>query len=106
VICITGVTARDTYYTVAPDGCTRLHVEVHTGEREHAVARAVRLVGQGPAAQVAAANAAWHLRKGRRVTVYGAGLDLLHGHLVVVGCDRVTPDDAIARHHLEQGATA
>lgn len=98
---ITGITSRDTIFTVAPDGRTRLHVEVHTGEAEHAVARAVLMVGTGHAAQAAAANAAFHMRHGKRVTVYGAGLDTLNGKLVVVGCDRITPDDVLARQHLE-----
>jgi len=99
---ITGVTARDTRCIVAPDGRARLVVEVHTGEADHATARAVLLIGQGYAAQLAASNAAWHMRRGRRVTVYGTGLTVDHGHLIVHGCDRVTPDDAMAAQHLEK----
>lgn len=101
---IAGLTARDAMYTVAPepDGRVRLVVEVHTGDAHHATARACLLIGQGHAAQVAASNAAFHLRKGRRVTVYGSGLDHLNGRLIVIGCNCIQPDDEIARQHIER----
>lgn len=99
---ISGITARNTVYTVAPaDGRTRLVVHVHTGEADHAIACAVLLVGIGHAAQAAAANAAHHMRKGQRITVYGDGLALEHGHLVVRGCNSIRPDNVVALRHLE-----
>ena len=103
---ITGITARDTHYTVAPDGRTRLHVEVHTGETHHAIARAVMLVGTGAAAQIAAANAAHHLRRGRRVTLYGGGLEVLNGRLIVTSDVRIQPDDAVANRHITEAHPA
>ena len=96
-VTITGTAARPAWYSVAPcDGRARLHVDVNTGDARHTIARAVWLVGQGPAAQIAASNAAHHLRSGRRVTVYGAGLALDGGHLVVCGCTGIQQHDATA----------
>ena len=105
---ITGITARNAWFTVGTDGRARLHVDVHTGSEPDAIARAVLLVGQGPAAQIVASTKAHHLRKGQRVIVYGAGLAIADNreHLVVCGCTDIQHDSVRTTQHLEQGASA
>lgn len=94
---ITGLVARPAVYTVAPgDGRVRLVVDVHMGDAHHAVARIVRCMGQGFAAQYAAATAARQLREGQRVQVHADGLDFLNGRLIVVGCSCIHADGEAA----------
>lgn len=63
---------------VQPDGTAWVQVEFNQRGSQLAV-RASRRIGQGPAAQIAASNAAHHLRAGARVTVHAARFDIVLG---------------------------
>lgn len=91
--------------TAGADGhCRALIVaEVVTAEGDLPLCVHYWVPGAGYATELAAKNAARALRKGRRVTVYAAGLRPAAGGLGLrdVDCIRAD-DDTQARHYLER----
>lgn len=78
-ITITGRAVRNAEARIEPGSgpnCPRAWVEVmlKTDAASRVTFRAARLVGQGPAAHIAACSMAHHIRAGCLVTVTGAGV--------------------------------
>lgn len=89
---ITGILARQARSATGIDGSAWLDVELAQAELHAARLVARRCYGTGPAAQLAASNAARHLRSGTTVTVHAQTLDVrLHPtpHVVLWGVDLI-----------------
>lgn len=83
---IAGSLVHDARSYVQPDGVAWLQVEFAMRGSPLSV-RASRRLGQGPAAQIAAGNAAHHLRRGATVIVHASRFDIVLGrtpHLVLL----------------------
>jgi hypothetical protein len=88
---LTGTLGRDAEFRTSTDGTAWVYVEVHQGPGTIAAAGR-RCMGRGPAAQIAARNAAHHLRSGTRVCVHADGYSIAHSpslHLVLDGISHI-----------------
>jgi hypothetical protein len=68
-----------------------LELDLYGPDGLHAI-EVRRHYGKGPAAQIACANAAHHLRSGARVTVHADGLQIVlgaHPHVRLLGVDQI-----------------
>ena len=89
---ITGTLLRPAHSATATDGSAWLDVELAQATPHTAPCVAKRWYGNGPAAQLAASNAAHHLKRGAQVTVHAQTFDIRlspHPHLVLWGVDHI-----------------
>lgn len=88
---ITGYLTQRAEARTSPDGMAWLELDLHGPDGMHGI-EVRRHYGKGPAAQIAAANAAHHLRSGVRVTVHADGLQVVlgaHPHVRLLGVDQI-----------------
>lgn len=80
---VRGTLAEDARNYVNPNGSAGVIVLVGPAATDSVAVEAHRYYGKGPAAQIAAASAAQHMRRGCRVTVHAAGWRVRADRLVL-----------------------